>query len=65
MNKELTELATDTLAVLSLQQEYFRTKDTNVLARCKQAESALRRRCKDILAGKVEEPNLFAGAASD
>lgn len=53
------DLAAEVLAVLDLQKEYFKTRGTGVLNRCRQAESELRKRCKAMLASGLRTPSLF------
>lgn len=54
--RELAELV---LQVLDLQREYFRSRDTNTLAKCRQLESQLRAAAKDVLSPPKQ--TLFGG----
>ena len=59
MADDVKELATEVLAVLDLQQDYFKSKNGESLTRSKAAERALRKRCKDIVDDRKPEPSLF------
>lgn len=56
---DLKQLATDVLEMLAQQQEYFKARNPEQLNRCKQIESKLKRRCKDILDPPKAESSLF------
>lgn len=57
---DLQILASDVLAMFDLQREYFKTKNPEKLAQCKQVESALRKRCQAIVnPPAAPKPNLF------
>lgn len=53
------DLAAEVLAVLDLQKECFKARDTGVLARCREAEAGLRKRCKAVLGSGLRTPSLF------
>lgn len=54
------DLAQQVLAMLDLQQEYFRGgRSGETLARSKAAESALRKRCRAIVENHPTQTGLF------
>lgn len=54
------KLAQLALQLLDTQQQYFRTKRTELLHECKKAEKHLREQCNAILIPPAEEqPGLF------
>ena len=57
MESELRKLANQVAAMRQLQRDYFRTRDSAVLAQSKEAERAVDKRCKEIL----EPSSLFGG----
>ncbi len=56
---EAEKLARQTLEVLDLQAEYFKSRATEKLRECKTAEAKLRTACADILHPKQSQPTLF------
>lgn len=52
------QLARETLAVLDLQQSYFKTRNTNTLHESKDAERRLREKCRAILSPRQVQPGL-------
>lgn len=54
------ELAKAVIALLDLQAEFFRHRDSTKLRECKDAERRLRRNCLDILnPPAAPQPGLF------
>lgn len=51
-------LARKVLNVLDYQQNYFRTRDINVLQKCRELEGELRHDCKMVLDEHINGPNL-------
>lgn len=61
---DLQQLAADVLSMFEQQQEYFKVRNPEQLNRCKQIESKLKKRCKEILnPPKKEPPSLFPAQA--
>lgn len=57
---EAQDLAQAVLAMFELQREYFKTRNPEQLNQCRTVETALKRRCKAILAPvKKDVPTLF------
>ena len=57
---ELKQFATDVMEMFAQQAEYFKTRNPEQLNRCKQIESKLKKRCKEILNPPARaEPSLF------
>ena len=54
--ESIQSLAREVLEVLRLQQEYFKRRDTGILAQSKEAERKLANRCRNIV-----NPGLFGG----
>ncbi len=59
MSDDVKELARIVIEVLDMQVEYFKSRNNETLATCKQAERDLRRRCKAILDDAAKPPSLF------
>lgn len=51
-------LARKVLNVLDYQQNYFRTRDVNVLQKCRELEGELRHDCKMVLDEHINGPKL-------
>lgn len=51
-------LARKVLNVLDYQQNYFRTRDINVLQKCRELEGELRHDCKMVLDEHINGPKL-------
>lgn len=54
------ELARQVIAVLDLQQKYFRNRNNTVLAECRDAERRLRQAALDEISDE-KQGNLFTG----
>lgn len=51
-------LAREVLALLKLQNEYFKRKSPDILRECKAAEKRLAKLCEEVI-----NPSLFGGGA--